>query len=486
MRKKPDPRNLQPITPQSPKNAWVTNALAFGAGAAAGSLGLMVAGRQLAGSMVRRATKILMTDEYSENLLEFYSAGMRAGLLNIGETNLRASVGAAIERPLGSPKKVPDFSGLMFDLAQLATLPTQMNVPVALGTVIGPKAAKPLRVDIPIIISGMAYGWALSERAKIALALGTSAVGTAANTGQGPWLVSERQAADKLIFQYNRGNWSKTAEVYRKSDAIEIQLGQGASAGCGMQMLPKFLDERLRRQFGVGPTEAVVSHARLPGMHRPEDLDKLVQSLREQSEGVPIGVKIAASHQLEKDLHVAVQAGVDFITLDGSTAATKGSAPILQDDFGLPTLFALVRASKWFDEQQLRGRVTLIVSGGLKTPGDYLKALAMGADVVSIGTMALFAITHTQVTHAIPFEPPTQAVWYEGKGVQNYDATAGGCSLANYLQSCADEIALAVRALGLTAIQEVDKRYLFALDRTTAEICDVPVGYEISEKGHST
>lgn len=481
MRKKTDPGNLQPIAPQPPKSAWLPNALSFGAGAAAGSLGLMVAGRQLAGSMVRRATKIFMTDEYSENLLEFYSAGMRAGLLNIGETNLRANVGAAIERPLGSPKKVPDFSGLMFDIAQLATLPTQMNVPVSLGAVIGPKAAKPLHVDMPIIISGMAYGWALSEKAKVALALGASAAGTATNTGQGPWLESERQAADKLIFQYSRGDWSKTAEVYRNTDAIEIQLGQGASAGCGMQLLPKFLDDRLRRQFNVGPAEAVVSHARQPSMHRPEDLAKLVAELREQSGGVPIGVKLGAGQQLEKDLHVAVQAGVDFITLDGGTAATKGSAPILQDDFGLPTLFALVRASKWFEEQLLRGRVTLIVSGGLKTPGDYLKALALGADVVSIGTMALFSITHTQVTHAIPFEPPTQAVWYEGKGVQHYDATAGGCSLANYLQSCADEIALAVRALGLTAVQEVDKRYLFALDRTTAEICNIPLGYEVPE-----
>lgn len=477
MSRKREPRSLQPVTPEPAKNAWLTNALSFGAGAAAGSLGLMVAGRQVAGSVVRRATKIFMTDEYSENLLEFYSAGMRTGLLNIGETNLRANVGAAIERPLGSPKKVPDFSGIMFDLAQLDTLPTQMSVPVALGTVIGPKAAKPLRLDIPIIIAGMAYGWALCEKAKVALALGASAAGTATNTGQGPWLESERQAADKLIFQYSRGNWSKTPEVYRNADAIEIQLGQGASAGCGMQLLPKFLDERLRRQFQVGPAEAVVSHARQPGVHRPEDLGKLVAELREQSGGVPIGVKLAAGQQLEKDLHIAVQAGVDFIALDGSTAATKGSAPILQDDFGLPTLFALVRARNWFDKQQLKGRVTLVVSGGLKTPGDYLKAMALGADVVSIGTMALFAITHTQVTHAIPYEPPTQAVWYEGRGVQHFDATAGGCSLAKYLQSCADEMALAVRALGLTAVQEVDKRYLFALDRTTAEICSIPLGY---------
>lgn len=481
MTRNKDLRGLQPVTPSSPKNEWLTNALSFGAGAAAGSVGLMFAGRRLVGGMVRRATKTFMTDEYSENLLELYSAGMRTGLLNIGETNLRTHAGTVIERPMGSPKKVPNFSGLMFDPAQLATLPTQLNVPVSLKAVIGPKAAKPLHIDIPIIVAGMAYGWSLSERAKIALALGASAVGTATNTGQGPWLASERRAADKLIFQYSRGEWSKQPEIYRAADAIEIQLGQGAAAGSGMQMSPEILDASLRKEFGVGPAEPVVSYARQPGMHRPEDLGNLVHSLREQSEGVPVGVKIAAGQQLEKDLHLAVQAGVDFVTIDGCTAATKGTAPILQDDFGLPTLFALVRASKWLEKKRLQGTVTLIVSGGLQAPGDYLKALALGADVVALGSMPLYAITHTQVVSAIPYEPPTQAVWYDGKGIDVYDSTVGGCSLGRYLQSCADEIALAVRALGLTTVQEVDKSYLFALDRTTAEICNVPLGYETPE-----
>lgn len=130
----------QPAVPEKPRREWLNSALTFGAGAATGSLGLMLAGRQVAGSMVRKATKILMTDEYSENLLELYSAGMRAGLLNIGETNLRSSTGAPLLRPLGSPKKGPDFSGLMFDCAQLDTLPTQLGVPIVMETVIGPKA----------------------------------------------------------------------------------------------------------------------------------------------------------------------------------------------------------------------------------------------------------------------------------------------------------------------------------------------------------
>lgn len=478
MRKKPDAVRLQQHLPPSRGNDWLTNALFLGTGAALGSLGLMMAGRKVASLVVRRATKTFMTDEYSENLLEFYSAGMRTGLLNIGETNLRVNAGKAIERPLGSPKKRgPDFSGLMFDMAQLDTLPTQMTVPISLKSVLGPKAAKPLHLDIPIIISGMAYGWALSERAKIALALGASGAGTATNTGQGPWLESERRAADKLIFQYDRTNCFKDPDLYKQVDAIEIQLGQGASAGCGMVLLPRYIDEHLRQQFAVGPQEAVISNARQPGIHRASDLVNLVHELRTLSGGVPIGVKLGAGQQLEKDLHFAVQADVDFITLDGAMAATKGSAPILQDDFGLPTLFAVVRASKWLEEKKLKGQISLVVSGGLQSPGEYLKAIALGADLVAIGTMALYAITHTQVTNAIPFEPPTQVVWYDGKAADRFNPITGGQSLAMYLASCADEIKHAIQALGLTNLAEVDKRYLFALDNATAETCDLPVGY---------
>ncbi|NLY53061.1 MAG: FMN-binding glutamate synthase family protein [Firmicutes bacterium] len=460
---------------------WLDRAGYFAARTALTGAGLLLAGRQVLGHLVRRATKILMTDDYAENLLELYSAVRRTGLQNVGETNLRASSGQVIQRPLGSPKKMPDFSNLMFDAAQLAALPTQLTTPVALQTVIGPNAAKPLQLEIPITISGMTYGWALTEAAKLALALGATGAGTAVNTGQGPWLESSRRAARKLIYQYDRINLTKNPDHLRRSDAIEIQLGQGAAAGAGMVLPPQLVDACLQREYGIGKGEAVVSHARQPRMRRPQDLAALVDDLREKGDGIPIGVKMCPSQHLEQDLRLAVEAGVDFITLDGASAATKGSAPILQDDFGLPTLFALVRASDWLKKQNLKGEVTLIISGGLKTPGDYLKALALGADVVAIGSIALFAITHTQVTHAIPFEPPTQAAWYGGKGAHLFDAEAGGESLKNYLLAAAEEMAQGIRALGLTSLRELDKRHLFALDRTTAEICGVPLGWEPQE-----
>ena len=148
---------------------------------------------------------VLMTDPYKENLTEFFSAAQRTGLLSILQLNLRAQEGKVIERPLGSSRKFPDFSGLMFDVAQLHTFPTEASTPVDTKVVLGPKAKKPLILDTPLIVSGMAFGLALSAKAKIALARGTAMAGTAVNSGQGPFLQAERDNSKYWILQYSRG-----------------------------------------------------------------------------------------------------------------------------------------------------------------------------------------------------------------------------------------------------------------------------------------
>lgn len=198
-----------------------------------GVAGAALLGRWLLGRSARQAISKFMTEPYDENLWEVISAGTRTTPHVILETNLRAEKGEAILRPIGGPKKFPDFGGLMFNVAQLATLPTPEDVPVKTSVVLGKRAARPLKLDIPIIVSAMAYGFGLSEKAKIALARGAALAGTATNTGEGPFLPSERKAARKLIIQYNRGTWGKDPEILRQADMIEIQLGQGAQAGIG-------------------------------------------------------------------------------------------------------------------------------------------------------------------------------------------------------------------------------------------------------------
>lgn len=144
----------------------------------------------------------------------------------------------------------------------------------------------------------------------------------------------------------------------------------------------------------------------------------------------------------------------------------------------MPTLFAIVRAANFIKKHELKNKVSLIVSGGLANPGDYLKAIALGADAVYIGSIALFAMSHTQVLRSLPWEPPPELIWYKGKYHSKLDVDKAAKNLANYLFSCNEEIKDAVRALGKKSIHEVDKSDLFALDPFTATVTDIPVGYE--------
>jgi len=460
-------------------NNWVDKIILPGIAGLSGALGAIWLGRTIIKKTSNNFIKRIMMDTYSENLWEFISASKKVGLQNIIETNLRSQEGKVIKRPLGSPKKFPDFNNIMFNFAQLHRLPTDEGVDIDTRVIIGPCASKPLIIEMPIMISGMAYGLALSANAKIGLAKGSAIAGTATNTGEGPFLPAERKAADKLILQYNRGKWSKSPQILRQADMIEIHFGQGAGGGVGHIIADKEIDWKVKIRMGVNWGEQAVIHANFPDMNNDSHhLQHLVGYLKEITQGVPIGIKIAGSKYLEDDLEIAIEAGIDVITIDGSQAGSKGTAPILQDDFGLPTLFALNRANNYFKRHNLKNKVSLIITGGLYNPGDFLKALALGADAVYIGSTALFAMSHTQVLKAIPWEPPPEIVFYKGKFQQKFNVDKGAKSLAKFLKACNEEIKEGVRALGKKSIHEVDKNDLFALDSQTAEAVDLPLGYQ--------
>lgn len=215
----------------------------------------------------------------------------------------------------------------------------------------------------------------------------------------------------------------------------------------------------------------------------PSKIPRLVQKLKKIAGDIPIGAKIGAGKYLEKDMEWLVDGGVDFITVEGGDGATKGSAPILQDDFGVPSVFAITRAANFLRKNKLQDKVSLIAAGKMRTPGDVLKALALGADAAYMGAISLFAVSHTQILNALPFEPPTQVAWYNGKYANKFDVNKGATSMANFLKACNAEIIEGVRALGKTSIAQVDREDLFALDELTAKTTGVPMAYEEYKPG---
>jgi glutamate synthase domain-containing protein 2 len=430
--------------------------------------------RRLLAHMLHR----LAHDPYHENLWEAVTGLRRVGVQATLETEMRAATGEPPLRPFGRFRRFPGFDGLFFDPAELARLPAPEDAPVDTHAVLGPRAHRPLRVEIPILVTGMGHAVALSPEAKVALARGAALAGTATNTGMGPFLPAERKAARYLIVQFPRGPWNRDPDVLRQADMVEVQLGQGAWGGSGLPVSRDHLSPELRRVLGMDAGERQVwVPSRMPELAHPSELRDLVAHLRDLTGGVPVGVKLAATDRLEWDLEWVLAAGADAVTLDGCEGGTHGAPPILADDFGLPTLVALCRADRFLRRYAGRDRPTLIVSGGLFTPGDFLKALALGADAVAVGTVALFAAATDQVARAMPWEPPLDLFWYGRPSARRLDVARAAESLARFLRAATAEMALAARALGRSALREVGREDLFALEPWLADLAEVRLGH---------
>ncbi|AOT70217.1 FMN-binding glutamate synthase family protein [Geosporobacter ferrireducens] len=434
--------------------------------------------RRMLKRMIATYTEILMTDDYEENVWEIFTASYKTGFTETLENELRAASGIAIDRPLGSARKFPSLNDLMFGIAQLHTMPIEFEDYVDTRVVIGKKSKKSFTIDIPILIAPMAYGTALSRDVKIAFAKAAAQVGTAATSGEGPILPEERDAAKYCILQYNRGDWAKDEEMLCSSDAIEIQFGQGAIGGIGSRTKAEKIDAEMLKYFRYPAGYDLVAHSRQPEVQHAKDLEKLVKKLKDITGGVPIGAKIGAGKYLEADLDILCSSGVDFICVDSCEAGTKGSVPILQDDFGIPAPFAISRSAEWLYKHHLKDQITLIASGKIRAPGDMLKACALGADACYIGNAALFTVSHTQALKTIPYEPVTQLVWHGAKYTDEFDLEAGAASLANYLKSCKEELDRGIRALGKKDLKDVNKGDLVSLSELISKGCGVPMAYE--------
>ncbi len=439
---------------------------------------MMVGSRWLMKHMAMKFTKILVSDPYQENLLEMMSGMRYMGFQNSMENGLRAQTGQVILRPLGSPRNWPHLDPITFIPVQTSPFPIDGEEDVNVQITIGPNAKKPLKLKIPLLISGMAYGVSLSEQVAVALTEAANNVGTAINSGEGAILPEVLEKAGKFILQFSKTDWAKEESLVQRADMIEIKLGQGALAGMGGKIAPKDLTGRAREVMELKENEDAVVFENFFESQTLTDIRKLVEELRTVSGGVPIGIKIGAGGKIEEDIDHLIEMGVDFIALDGGQASTHGAPPILSDDVGIPTLHAVVRAVNHLEKRGLKKKISLIVSGGLLEPGHFLKVLALGADAVYLGSTILFAVSHIQALKALPFEPATQIVWNEGKLKDQFKIEFGVKSAENYLNSCTEEMKTALRAMGKRSLSELSRKDLVSYDELTAKMIGIPFSFE--------
>ena len=284
---------------------------------------------------------------------------------------------------------LPRWDDIQVVTAQLARLPKLDDVEVGSELVIGPKAKKPLRLEIPLFVSDMSFG-ALSEEAKIALARGAELSGTGICSGEGGMLPEEQAENSRYFYELASARFGFEMQLLSKVQAFHFKGGQGAKTGTGGHLPGSKVYGKIAEVRGLKEGEPAVSPARFPDWERLEDIASFAKEVREFTGGIPIGYKLSAQH-IEADIDAALEVGVDYIILDGRGGGTGSAPTIFRDNISVPTIPALARARRHLDTSG-QGDITLIITGGLRTPSDFVKALALGADGVAVSNSAIQAI----------------------------------------------------------------------------------------------
>lgn len=304
------------------------------------------------------------------------------GLSKTGKHGQSAAMG--VDR-----QTLPKWESIQFLPAQLHRKPLMDEASVSTKVTIGPRAKKPLVLDIPLFVSDMSFG-ALSQEAKIALAKGAELAGTGICSGEGGMLQEEQSQNSKYFYELASAKFGFSWDKLKNVQAFHFKGGQGAKTGTGGHLPGKKVNAKIAEVRGLEEGEDAISPATFSDLVTVEDFKAFGDKVREVTGGIPIGFKIAASH-IEKDIQFAVDAGADYLILDGRGGGTGAAPLILRDNINVPTIPALARARKYLDDNNLKD-ITLIVTGGLRVAEDFAKALMLGADAIAVANSALQAI----------------------------------------------------------------------------------------------
>ncbi|WP_299356875.1 FMN-binding glutamate synthase family protein [uncultured Shimia sp.] len=408
------------------------------------------------------------------------------------EIRRAAATGIYDIRGGGAKRRVPHFDDLLFLGASVSRYPLEgyrekCDTKVVLGTRF---AKKPIVLDIPITIAGMSFG-ALSGPAKEALGRGASAAGTSTTTGDGGMTAEERTHSTQLVYQYLPSRYGMNPDDLRKADAIEIVVGQGAKPGGGGMLLGQKISDRVAEMRTLPKGIDQRSSCRHPDWTGPDDLEIKILELREITDWqVPIYIKIGGTRPYY-DTALAVKAGADVVVLDGMQGGTAATQDVFIEHVGLPTLACIRPAVQALQDLGMHREVQLVISGGIRTGADVAKALALGADAVSIGTAAMVAIGDNDPKWEEEYQKLGSTTgayddWHEGldpAGIttqttelqSRIDPIDAGRRLRNYLKVLTLEAQTIARACGHNNLHNLEPEDLCALTMEAAAMAKIPL-----------
>lgn len=386
------------------------------------------------------------------------------------EIHKMAVTGKPIIEAMGTRMSMPGWDDILLLGAQLNPPPLDEHAPVVTTTVIGKNAKRPMILENPVYISHMSFG-ALSRETKVALSKGSALAKTAMCSGEGGILPEEMDAAYRYIFEYVPNLYSVTTANLRKADAIEIKIGQGTKPGMGGHLPGDKVTPEISQIRNKPLGQDVISPSKFPDINTREDLKELVTKLRIESDGRPIGIKIAAG-RIERDLEYCVFAEPDFITIDGRGGATGASPKLIRDATSVPTIFALYRARKYLNS--IHSDISLVITGGLRVSSDFVKAIAMGADAIAVASAALIAAACQQYRICGSGACPVGVATQDPELRQRFKEDAAAMRVANFLNCTLTELKTFARITGHSNLHDLNTDDLVTINREISEFTDIP------------
>lgn len=375
---------------------------------------------------------------------------------------------------MGVPRdQLPKWEDIQLLTAQLHKVPLLDDASVNTEVIIGPNAKKPLLLERPLFVSDMSYG-ALSEEAKVALAMGAELSGTGICSGEGGMLPDEQAANSRYLYELASARFGYSMDKVQKCQAFHFKCGQGAKTGTGGHLPGNKVKGKIAEVRGLAEGESAISPARFPDWEHIDDYRSFAAEVREATDGIPIGVKLSAQH-IERDIEASLQIGVDYIILDGRGGGT-GAAPLLfRDNISVPTIPALARARRYLDKQG-RTDVSLVVTGGLRLPADFIKAMALGADAIAVSNSAIQAIGCLGMRACHTNNCPVGIATQKPHLRQRLKIEKGAQQLNNFFRASTELMQVMARACGHDHLNKFCIDDLTTWDRDMAYLAGIAYG----------
>lgn len=372
---------------------------------------------------------------------------------------------------MGVPRAdLPDWDNIQFVTAQLHKVPLLDDEPVDTSVTIGPNAQKPLKLDIPLFVSDMSFG-ALSEPAKVALARGAELAGTGICSGEGGMLPEEQAENSRYFYELASARFGFSWDKLEKVQAFHFKGGQGAKTGTGGHLPGNKVKGKIALVRGLKEGESAISPSRFPDWTETGQIKEFADEVRSRTGGIPIGYKLSAQH-IEKDIDAALEVGVDYIILDGRGGGTGAAPTIFRDNISVPTIPALARARHHLDRLE-RSDVSLIITGGLRTPADFAKALALGADAIALSNSAMQAIGCIAMRACHTNNCPVGIATQKPSLVSRLIVEKSANRLKNFFEASTELMQVLARACGHNNLSDFTPDDLITFDRQMAELSGV-------------